>query len=60
MARVDTNSGSLPAVGRYSAMWMELIKPGIWTKIGRNAEDGVGRGWMKGSSLESQSTIVPP
>ena len=42
--RADTNSGSLPEVGRYKAIWMDGRYPGTVSRIGRKADEVVGRG----------------
>ena len=58
--REDTNSGSLPEVGRYRAMWIDVAYPGTWRRIGRKAGEVVGRGVINGSNSAFHITIVPP
>ena len=54
------NCSSLPAVGRYIAVWMEGIVPGNLRSMDWKLGESLGRTVMKGEREECHMTMVPP
>ena len=51
---------SFPEVGRYTPIWVVVVRPGIERWMGRTAEEVVGRTVMNGEIEECHRQSVPP